>query len=1348
MNVCAMTPQVRNIRTNVVEDSRLFKDLLASSANRASAVDLYLATKTPEFESLGKKFTLDDRNEPILSSLVKHTDIGNSLVKDGVLERLEIEIGATKKKKEGEGRNAITYPSNLNTKDRLAQKAVDFNKHSEYKDTYVATYSRVNAGSRDAGIQLEISPRVDFESRDVDLAFNTELDTIMRGILRDNGVSIGSLNALEERMKVNGVTDFSTAKRTAEGFLELIRLRDGKEGSEALPEEFSHWAIEAHKDKALIARLVNAIKDEKTLREILGDSYSDYFIEYAGNMDRLAREAAGKLLAEAFKRTSTKNLQSASLLTRVKDFIVNLFPKTMGTAIRNALYSTTKKYDALAASIMANPSDLSNDNIDVKDSLFSIAKANVASISDMFKTIIENEEKRLQIYRNKYKTEKARTNQEDLIKTLQTSLDQNKINKGITDYLDRAYINLTNTMTKLKDFENLSSSERASLLENSRKYISSYKYIAKSFLKSAAEAEYSDEVDTYPEDIVNLMVDFNAEVNKIDNKVKALAKKEATAVLNAYIPKGMTVSSTDNTPITGEFLMSDDKLDVGIFSKWLNSAANSSSHLINIIDNMLKRARALARRDTLADKQRLQAAQMKLEKSGIKNTEWMLEVDSEGKKTGYYIRNFNKGEFNKARNAELDRIKEKYDFKDPKQRKEAIKVFTAWRNKHMERINGALVPRITPLDGISYANPVFNNMTSVQREYYELILAMKEAAEFKINSRNPKEASYNIVAIKSDTMENIRNNPKDAFKHLKQAVNDTLVKVEDEDTFGVGQALTDLEGGKVEMLPIYYQSFSENSDALQKASPDVTETMALYMNMANNFHHLEQVGDTVEMIRHAYGETNTTMTNAGRAVKKVRNRLSKSGSEDAEADNALVSTKETNAYEHLNNLISSQLYGKYIKDEGDIKIGNRKISISKAADFLINLTSKNSLMFNYLSESASVTQGVIAANVEAVGARFFSVPELGKADTKYAEELTGLLGDFGARTKKSKLGLFLEHFNVMLDNESSLREIKSEFKSKAGRLTRLDTLSFIKNCGEHWMYSRTALALALKTKVKLNGEEINLYEAMELVDVDPDTPEAGKKIQYKQGVTDLDGNPISDNYNFSFETRIHAINHELHGIYNAADKNALQRVSLGRLVMLFRGWMVPAYLRRFGSEKYNMSLDEHTKGYYISMKNFLHTLAKDTAKLEIHYISRFNELTPMEQANVKMALTELMHFVVLTAMVALIEFPDDKDRHWLYKYTEYLLYRTHTELAVMVPSPAILKEGGRIIASPSAAVGTLESILSLFDLLDPRVYMHTMDSGRYKGDSEAQKTFMNALPFSRTIHKVSNPDTLMPFFNQ
>jgi len=137
----------------------------------------------------------------------------------------------------------------------------------------------------------------------------TELNRKLREILNRHGIGIGVLYNAEARMNLGGVAVFDTANVTAEGLLELIRLAEGYEGEQALPEEFAHVALEmlGH-DHVLVKRLLNAIDgSDEALREAYeseeGNLYDEYVKVYGNeNRDKLVLEAAGKLVAKALLR--------------------------------------------------------------------------------------------------------------------------------------------------------------------------------------------------------------------------------------------------------------------------------------------------------------------------------------------------------------------------------------------------------------------------------------------------------------------------------------------------------------------------------------------------------------------------------------------------------------------------------------------------------------------------------------------------------------------------------------------------------------------------------------------------------------------------------------------------------------------------------------------------------------------------------------------------------------------------------------------------------------------------------------------------------------------------------------
>ena len=123
---------------------------------------------------------------------------------------------------------------------------------------------------------------------------------------------------------------------------------------------------------------------------------------------------------------------------------------------------------------------------------------------------------------------------------------------------------------------------------------------------------------------------------------------------------------------------------------------------------------------------------------------------------------------------------------------------------------------------------------------------------------------------------------------------------------------------------------------------------------------------------------------------------------------------------------------------------------------------------------------------------------------------------------------------------------------------------FMQSAGEHYMQSRTLLAYMNHYKLKdSTGKKISLYDAYEVVKEEQNGVVVDAKLVLKQGLTKLDGTEFTAADSSDITYKVAKINQSLHGIYNNADKNAMQRYALGRLAFIFRKWMVPHYNRRF-----------------------------------------------------------------------------------------------------------------------------------------------------------------------------------------
>ena len=139
-------------------------------------------------------------------------------------------------------------------------------------------------------------------------------------------------------------------------------------------------------------------------------------------------------------------------------------------------------------------------------------------------------------------------------------------------------------------------------------------------------------------------------------------------------------------------------------------------------------------------------------------------------------------------------------------------------------------------------------------------------------------------------------------------------------------------------------------------------------------------------------------------------------------------------------------------------------------------------------------------HIEAVAGEYFGAKELGKADVEYNKMLVEFIPELGARFKQSKLALFDELINFKGDFDQRVKGVQ-----KKNILQRLfgESIAFIgQEGGDHWLYNRTAIAMAMRQKVIVPGKgEISLWEAFQIVE----DANGLKKMVVPKGTIDTSG---------------------------------------------------------------------------------------------------------------------------------------------------------------------------------------------------------------------------------------------------
>ena len=1341
---CAIIPQVRNNKGQVV-DSKLFNGLLAYTGNnRSEATRLYLITKSSEFiKNWNPRLTLDENNEPTLRSLLQKTNISDVIPESKVLERLNREIGYYKR---GMDKPAL-WVNNDENYQKLLQKAISFNQTSDFRDDYVAKITKTqDTESPRIFIGVKVEKRNRLNSIDADkMAYNANLNSRLRDILAANGIAVGALTDLEKRMGINGVTDFDVARTAANGMIEMIRLANGIEGEKALPEEFAHFAIEAMGESPLINRLINNLSSSGLIGEILGDEYETYDTLYKGDTVKLAKEAAGKLLAKhLLKSEPIEQKPYKNLLERVISAIKSFFKTMNASQIQKAMYEADKDFGRLAKDILNGRMDeeINVENIN-SSGLFYQTNERVQRDRKLLQDIINNELKRLKIYEKRNPNSQFSANQRLLIDRLELELADNNEVEGIYAFLDNALEELQKVSNRLEVLRNTPATnvnERASVLRDVRNYMYSYKNIIGDIRKALVDEErytdnrYGQRVRVALDNASILIGDLFVKYNDVSMPLFVDFIKPFVGE-NIMIPfgkfKGKVIKAEDLVKMADE--------DISFFDRWLDSMADSSDYMLKVMDQAVKKSKEQARLRTIDVMKQLQAATIKLEKAGIKNTDWMFERDSKGNLSGNYISEINQALFKEKVREMFKSLNEKYG-KNPvgEDAEKYKKERQAWFDTNMEIVNGKKVPKMS-----IYGNKQYQRLNAAQKEYYDTVMNIKS----QLDSYLPEKYTTltNAVKIRKDLLERVKSSDgvKSGAKQIWEGIKDEFIRRTDDADFGDRATVKDFEGNEVQTLPIYFTKMKEGESA-NDLSTDIVSTLTAYAAMANDFDEMNKVIDVLELGRDLLRERQITQTQGGKPLvekfkavgRKVEGKLTKEG-------------EATRFIQRLNDFFEMQVYGRYMADEGTF--GKTNIDKGKVANFVNRVTSMNNLALNVLSGISNVATGTVMMRIESFVGEFYNEKNTITADRVYGQSLPEYLAEIGSRVKTSKLALWDELFNVMQEYEQDVREVNFDRKSWFSRMFNTSTLFFMNNAGEHWMQNRTSLALADAYKMKApNGKIVSLWDAMEVVPIDKNNKKAGAKLQLKQGYTKADGSAFTQDDIIKFSRKSAAINQRMHGIYNKADRSAVQRLAIGRMGMMFRKWIKPSLNRRFKSATYNYDLDAWTEGYYRTSGRFLLQLVRDLRETQFNLAARWNELTPTEKANIGRALTETGHFLAVMAIIGLIEWSDDKDRPWLVRMAEYQARRLYSELGTMIPGKSMITEGLRIIKSPAAGINTIEDILDLTKLLNPWNYMDELQSGRYEGHSTAYKSFFESpiIPMNRTIYRGLHPETGIPFFKQ
>lgn len=1129
----------------------------------------------------------------------------------------------------------------------------------------------------------------------------------------DNRKENQTIYIVHNSNQIKSATDnIGTFSRTDDNII------DDTYDSNILAEEWGHFVVDAVKDSPLRDRMLNSLKNEEVLQRVLGSEYDRYNEVYKGDIDLMAKEALGKMMAQVLNNYDTE-APNDRLFERYKKNVLDFFSKRDADEIDEIINKVREQVYEFTTNAFNGKYQLDISSRDYNKRLFNLGN-DVSRDYNILKRIIQQEKKRLAIYGKGAKAT-AREREEKkgsfdekqklFINKLSNDLENHRELEGIYTYLTEAVRMLRQLSDKLDAVHSSQTSwkDKFSALRSIRDYMSSYGSIMEELRQEMYKAKQEGDM-RFKEKLQESLDEFSGLLARLGSDWAEVSKDEFARFLTPF--EGESISMF----IRGERkqynireLLDYIEKDISIVERWTDAMADSTDPILRIYDSLVKDQKNKARYNTINNEKEILMHSKKLEDAGIGNTDFMYEKTSDGKITGNFVTRYNWGDYFVALSKYAKSLPQDMD------REEKSILISRWKRANTDR-NG------NPRE--KYYNPQYDAIqrNAAMKEYYDFMINLKRSLDYRLPARYVR---FNKAPqIRRDFLERVMGRGN-KFQYLWESFKDNLVRREDDTEFAY--ARQDFEGNQIYNLPIYYTRPLKDKNDL---STDCTSTMIAYAAMANDYAAMNDIVDALETGRTILSERKVAQTRGGKIMREVLNKV---------PSNLTKKGDVANFMNRLNDFMLMQVYGEQMKDEGTV-LG---VDVGKAVNMLNKLQSYGTTALSVLTGTANLAQNVVLSNIESISGQFFNKSELAKADWEYTKLLPQYLSEIGNRIQTSKMALFAEKFNVLQDYKQHVRGVDWDRKTWFSRFFKEDTLWFTTSAGDHYTQMRTGLALAMRLKLQdKDGKPISLYDALEVKYLDEAHPEYGANLVIKEGVTDQDGRTVDNKYFTSVTKKIRGINNKLYGIYNQEDKNAMQSRAVGRLLMMYRNWMRPLWLKRYGVERYNYDTGTFEEGYYRTLWNFMNTLRKDLKEGELDIVKQWHNLNDAQKSNIYRSLAEIATFLSLMGIIATLKgTPDDDEKDdWLTEYITYSIIRLKADLGSLMPGPTMLDEGLRLFDNPFAAVRVLKNTRQLLNLFDPDVWTTEIDQGIYKGYTQAGKIMLQPVPFIRQFQNLLDPE--------
>lgn len=513
--------------------------------------------------------------------------------------------------------------------------------------------------------------------------------------------------------------------------------------------------------------------------------------------------------------------------------------------------------------------------------------------------------------------------------------------------------------------------------------------------------------------------------------------------------------------------------------------------------------------------------------------------------------------------------------------------------------------------------------------------------------------------------------------------------------------ITDLSGEDSKFLPVF---FTQKMDA-DDVSSDLLQSIVKFNAMANRYEALNEIHGEISLIKQVVGKREVVSTTS-KGEKIIDAFAAKHGYSEFIKKNGTSYSQQ-----HLDAFIDMVVYGEMQKKEEILGLDAGKIT-----NTLLGFSAVTTLAVDLLKSTANNIQGNIQVTIEANSGEHFNKTNLKNGAAYYVKSTSAMLSDFGKIAPETLPSKLIDLYDA----------IQGEFKTSYGenisgslarKLFRTNTLFFNQHLAEHEIQVKSLYALLDAQKVldTESGKQISLLDAYSKYGID---------ISTKTDFTEDQRKEVMNTH--------HAIAKRLHGVYNDFDKGTAQRYALGRLAMMYRKYLIPAYKRRYKKISGDQEAGTLTEGFY---RTFHRTFLRDLRDLQFNIVENWATYSDFEKGQIKRVIAEAAFITALITISMILKSAGDDDdelkKNYLYNFVLYQAVRQRSETFAYL-SP---KDAYRTVKSPSALTSTLDRSIKLADQLlftwDPDKLTYSKKTGVFnKGTNKSYAYFLKLIGLS------------------